>query len=87
MSVIARGDTTAETALNQGCISAFRKTWNEESCIVLMNINTQAAQVDLSGYADWTVAATVSADGNEVALEGTDLQMPAFGLAVLTRNP
>jgi len=83
MPVIARGISTAETDLNVNCISAFRKTWNEESCIVLLNINTEAATVDLSGYADWIIAASVSADGNSITMEGTCLNLPAFGLAVL----
>ena len=80
---ISHGRTTCETALNVGCVSAFRKTWNEEQAIVLMNIDTVAAAVDLSAYADWTVAATLSADGNEIILNGTTLELPAFGTAVL----
>ena len=48
-----------------------------------MNINTEAAQVDLSAYADWTMAASLSADGHAVTMEGTTLDLPAYGLAVL----
>ena len=81
---ISHGRTTAETALNVGCVSAFRKTWNDQEAIILMNIAPDAAQADLSGYADWTVAATLSADGNEIVLNGTTLDLPAFGVAVLT---
>ena len=66
-----------------GCVSAFRKTWNESEVIILMNIDTVAATVDLSAYADWTVAATLSADGNEIVQSGTSLELPAFGTAVL----
>ena len=51
-----------------------------------MNINTVAAHADLSAYADWTVAATLSADGNEIVLNGTTLELPAFGIAVLIPN-
>ena len=80
---ISRGRTTCETALNVGCVSAFRKTWNEDQAIVLMNIDTVAATVDLSAYADWTLAASLSADGNEIVLSGTQLQLSAFGTAVL----
>ena len=80
---ISHGRTTAETALNVGCVSAFRKTWNESEVIILMNIDTAAASVDLSAYADWTLAATLSADGNEITLSGTSLELPAFGTAVL----
>lgn len=80
---ISHGDTTCETALNVGCVSAFRKTWGEEECIILMNIDSAAASVDLSAYADWTVAATLSADGNEIVVDGTNVELPAFGVAVL----
>ena len=83
LPVISHGDTTMEKALNAGCISAQRKTWGEESCIIVMNVNTEAAQVDLSGYADWTLTASVSANGESITMEGTTLNLPAFGLAVL----
>ena len=83
LPVISHGRTTCETALNVGCVSAQRKTWNEETCIILMNIDENAATADLSAYADWTLAATLSADGNPVTLEGTALNLPAYGLAVL----
>ena len=86
LPVISHGRTTVEEALNVNCVSAQRKTWNDDQCIILMNINTVAAQVDLSAYADWTVAATLSADGNEVALNGTVLDLPAFGIAILIPN-
>ena len=86
LPVISHGRTTCETALNIGCISATRRTWNEEQCIILMNIAPEAGHADLSAYADWTVAATLSADGNEIVLNGTDLELPAFGVAVLIPN-
>ena len=69
-----------------GCVSAFRKTWNDQAVIILMNIDTQAAQVDLSAYADWSLAAALSADGNEILLNGTTLDLPAFSTAVLIPN-
>ena len=83
LPAISHGRTTCETELNVGCVSAFRKTWNDEQVIILLNIDTNAAQVDLSGYTDWTVAATLSADGNEIVHSGTTLELPAFGAAVL----
>jgi hypothetical protein len=48
-----------------------------------MNIAPDAAQSDLSGYTDWKLAATLSADGNPVELSGTTLNLPAYGVAVL----
>ena len=86
LPAISHGRSTCETALNVGCVSAFRKTWNDQAVIILMNIDTQAAQVDLSAYADWSLAAALSADGNEILLNGTTLDLPAFGTAVLIPN-
>ena len=83
LPALSHGRTTAETALNVGCVSAFRKTWNDQAVIVLMNIDIVAASVDLSAYSDWTLAATLSADGNEIVLSDTTLELPAFGTAVL----
>ena len=74
---------TAEAALNVDCISAQRKTWNDQECIILMNISPEAGSADLSAYADWTVAATLSADGNAIVQDGTKLNLPAYGVAVL----
>jgi len=83
LPVISHGRVTAETRLNTGCVSAVRKTWGEEECIILMNIAPEAAQTDLTDYADWALAASLSADGNAVALEGNTLNLPAYGVAVL----
>ena len=83
LPVISHGDTTMEKSLNTGCISAQRKTWGEKECIILMNVNTEAAQVDLSGYADWTLAAALSANGEAITMDAATLNLPAFGLAVL----
>ena len=86
LPVISHGATTVEEALNVECISAQRKTWNDQECIILMNINTEAAQVDLSAYADWKLAATLSIDGNPTELDGTTLNMAACGIAILLPN-
>ena len=83
MPVIARGTVTVEEVLNQNCISAQRKTWGEDTCIILINISSEGAEVDLSAYSDWNLAAALSADGNPITLNGTALHMPAFGVAVL----
>ena len=80
---IARGIPTAETTLNIGCVSAYRKTWGDESCIVLMNIDSNEASVDLSSYEGWELAASLSADGNKIKQKGTSLKLPAWGVAVL----
>ena len=81
---IARGIPTAETALNTGCVSATRRTWNEESCIILMNISAEDAAVDLADYADWELTASLSANGDEIKQKGNKLDLPAWGVAILT---
>ena len=81
---IARGIPTAETALNTGCVSATRRTWNEESCIILMNISAEDAAVDLADYADWELTASLSANGDKIKQKGNKLDLPAWGVAILT---
>ena len=83
---IARGIPTAETALNKGCVSAYRKTWGEKECIILMNIDGNDAPIDLSDYSTWTLAASLSAEGGKITQKGTTLKLPAWGVAVLIPN-
>ena len=83
LPVIARGVTTEEATLNAGCVSAYRKTWNEETCIVLMNIDSNAAAVDLSAYDEWSLTAGLSVDESAVSQDGNTLNLPAYGVAVL----
>lgn len=80
---ISHGRTTAETALNKGCVSAFRKTWDTEECIVSMNISSEEAQVDLTGYEEWSLAAQLCTDTQKCSIQGTTLQLPAYAVAVL----
>ena len=80
---ISHGRTTAETALNKGCVSAFRKNWNGEECVVLMNISGETASVDLTDYASWSMAAQLCTDAEKCAMEDSSLQMPAYGVAIL----
>jgi glycosidase len=80
---ISHGRTTAEKALNKLCVSAFRKSWNGEECIVLMNISPEGTTVDLTGYEGWTLAAFLSADGKKISLKGTELSLSAYGVAIL----
>lgn len=81
---IARGIPAAETALNVGCVSAYRKTWEDKSRIVLMNISAEKAEVDLSAYADWEMVAHLSAEGSKIQKTGEALNLPAWGVAILT---
>jgi glycosidase len=86
LPVISHGAITAETALNMGCVSAIHKTWNDQECIILMNIDDDeaGAEVDLSAYSDWSVVVTLSANGQAIEQNGTTLKLPAYGIAILT---
>lgn len=81
---IARGRVTAETALNTGCVSAYRKTWNDQSCIILMNISQEPATVDLEDYGSYEVAATLLTGQADMVLTENSLEMPPFATAILT---
>ena len=83
---ISHGRTTAETTLNKGCVSAFRKNWDGKQCIVLMNMSSETAAVDVSGYEDWTLAAQLCTGTEQVSREDATLQLPAYGVAVLIPN-
>lgn len=48
-----------------------------------MNIDSQKAQVDLSGYAGWKLAAALCADGGNVRLKDMTLNLPPWGIAIL----
>ena len=83
---IARGIPSAEEALNKGCVSAYRKTWNDEECIILMNIDAKETTTDLAAYGDWILAAGLSANGENITLENDTLKLPAWGVAVLVKE-
>lgn len=84
LPVISHGATTVEDSLNQGCVSAQRKTWNDESCIILMNIDENPATVDLNDYAQWDVVASLCVDDAQIEENGSVLTMPAYAVAILT---
>ena len=46
-------------------------------------IDAETAKVDLSQYSDWELCASLSANGKNVKLNGTELTLPAYGVAVL----
>ena len=83
---LAEGIPQVEVPLNQGCVSAVRKTAGSQSCIVLMNIDEKPVQLSLADYADWDFSAALAVGETPVTLENGVLNLPAFGTAVLTKN-
>ena len=52
-----------------------------------VNIDEAAAPtVDLSAYADWKMLAGLSANNEPISMDGSNLNLPAFGIAVLIPN-
>lgn len=86
LPVISHGVPTAEAALNVGCVSAHRKTWGEEECIILYNVSEEAAEVDLSAYEGWTLAASLETGKDPVKISGSTLKLPGYATAVLIPN-
>ena len=80
---VARGAVTCESALNTGCVAAVRKSWQGQECILVYNVDTEAAALDLTGYEDWQLTASVSVSAEAAAIDGTTLNLPAYGVAVL----
>ena len=80
---ISHGRTMAETALNRGCVSAQRKIWNDQECIILMNIHGEEAMVDLSGYEKWSLAATLTVNKESVEEKSASLILPPWAVAIL----
>lgn len=82
---ISRGVPTAETALNCGTVSATRKTDGENIAIVLLNIGTQTAAVDLTDYRSFALAGTLTTGESPVTLDSGTLTLPPYAAAVLTK--
>lgn len=83
MPVISHGYIVEESALNNGTVSAQRKIWGDEECIILMNIDTVANDVDLSAYKDWKLATSLTVGDDQVYMDGDVMKMPAYGIAIL----
>lgn len=88
LPVIARGNSVPEDTLNVACVAAVRKTWNDQQCIIIMNIDDDegGAIVDLSSYTDWKLVASLSVSEETVSQEGNSLKLPAYGIAILVPN-
>lgn len=50
---------------------------------MLLNISPEATQADLSAYGDWALAASLSAEGSPITLDGATLKLPPYAAAVL----
>ena len=83
LPVISHGIPTAETALNVGCVSACRKTWEDQECIILMNIDNKEAALDLTGYEGWNLTVSLCVDEESVMMDENRLILPAWGVVIL----
>jgi len=74
--------------VNHGVASAFQviEVRGGIGVVFLMVKFAGGNAVDLSGYADWKLVASLSANGEAVCMNGNELQLPAYGVAVLLPN-
>ena len=80
---ISRGIPREEAGLNQGTVSACRKTWQGETCLILMNISDQPAKADLQDYGEFSLQASLCVSAEEVCQENAHLLLPPWAVAVL----
>ncbi len=82
---LARGTTTAVESLLSKNIGALQKTWEDSTIYVVYNFSAEASTVDLtgSGLESTAIRGYLSVDGTEVTLEGSTLEIPAYGIVIL----
>ncbi len=82
---LARGTVTVIDALTDDTICALEKNYQGGRLIVIYNINTEAASVDLkaAGYENLSVKGALTVDGSEAALKDGVLEMPLYSIVIL----
>ncbi len=79
---IARG-TIEELPSPNSYVSAFKKTWNGESVIILVNLNDlDSYKIDLSTYGDVAVEDTLNVQ-NRSSVNGSTLTLQPYSIVVL----
>jgi glycosidase len=83
---IARGETTAMDSLCDEGVAAFvRHCEGEQDVLLVMNLRDTAAERDLSTLdGAWQLSAVLNTDTQPITLDGANLTLPAYSIAVLT---
>ena len=85
--VIARGKTSVVNEMTGDSVCAFLRTGQGmESVLIVINTSDQAQTLSLSGEGEscGSLSGVLTVSEEEVLLDGKELTLPPFGIAVLT---
>jgi glycosidase len=82
---IARGEMSIIDELTNKDTCAIRKMYEDSEIILVYNINTEAATVDLkeAGYGELNIRGYLTVDGSTITLKGGVLDMPMYSIVIL----
>ena len=81
---IARGESEViDSGLGDVCV--IRRTWKDESCVIVMNPSRNEHVLDLEplGLGALWLTGELSAAGGELSFKGGKLELPAYSIAIL----
>lgn len=81
---IARGDITVLEEVTDTAVAAMKKTYGEDSCIILMNATAEEKTVTLAksnGYEE--IAGELTVNAEEPVLEGENITLPPYAVVIL----
>ena len=79
---IARG-TSEILDTGNGDVCAIRRSWNGESCVIVINPSKNAHELALEPLGELWLTGELSASGGEISLKGDTLSLPAYSIAIL----
>ncbi|HIS96877.1 MAG TPA: hypothetical protein IAD42_02760 [Candidatus Scatomorpha pullistercoris] len=84
---IARG-TSEVIDSGEGDICVIRRSWNGESCVIVINPSENAHELDTEplGLSGLLLAGELCASGSGVGFKGGVLQLPAYSIAILRQS-
>lgn len=82
---IARGEISAVTGEFPPQTAALRREWQEESCVILCGTAEGITEIDLQecGLEGYNLKESLTVDGKKIVQEGSVLQLPEYGIALL----
>ena len=81
---IARG-TSEVIDSGEGDVCVIRRTWNGESCVIVINPSRNEHSLDAQalGLSDLWLTGEISDAGGELSFTGKTLELPAYSIAIL----
>lgn len=82
---IVKGKTTCEEAVSNDSVCVIKKTYKDETVMLVFNISSEEQSVDLSPAAEGLPGepeATLLTGGEDVITEGGTIRLPSYSIAV-----